>query len=348
MQSRSCPETIWRENPDKCKSRHCHSANDKPRFVAGDCIQISQRIHNYLINVLGSVVKGGVFLAITLFELIKPVMQNNTEELLKTITQCDGSIARKRRGTLETKREKAKRARCGPQNKNTTMVGMLNYWLQYEAPLNVELVEMVFPVVGHFYILPDRVFGQIRRYKKVPEVVHPEEYIDIIKEFAKVYQIGNDVVVGDWRSEAQKYEAPLNVELVEMVFPVVGHFYILPDRVFGQIRRYKKVPEVVHPEEYIDIIKEFAKVYQIGNDVVVGDWRSEAQKMSPQLLQHGAPMKNDMKGGITKLLEKHYGKEWQKKDSLGFFKEAFQTVVQRQQDREEKSNCKEKVFDCGT
>ncbi|KAK9709528.1 hypothetical protein QE152_g26555 [Popillia japonica] len=85
------------------------------------------------------------------------------------------------------------------------MGGILNYWLQYEAPLNIELVEIVFPVVEHSYIPPDRVFGQIeKRYKKVPEVVHPEEYIDIIKEFAKVYKIGNDVVVKDWRSEAQK------------------------------------------------------------------------------------------------------------------------------------------------
>ncbi|KAK9680184.1 hypothetical protein QE152_g39291 [Popillia japonica] len=58
---------VWRANPDKCKSRHCHSTNDKPQFVVGDCLQISQLINNYFINVLGSVVKGGVFLAITLF-----------------------------------------------------------------------------------------------------------------------------------------------------------------------------------------------------------------------------------------------------------------------------------------
>ncbi|KAI4465815.1 hypothetical protein MML48_3g00010366 [Holotrichia oblita] len=82
---------------------------------------------------------------------------------------------------------------CGLQNKTRTMVGVLNYWLLYEAPPNIELVEMVFPVVGHSYIPPDHVFGQIeKRYKKVPEVVHPEEYIDIIKEFDKLYKIGND------------------------------------------------------------------------------------------------------------------------------------------------------------
>ncbi|KAK9711307.1 hypothetical protein QE152_g25536 [Popillia japonica] len=79
---------------------------------------------------------------------------------------------------------------CGSQNKNTTLVGLLNYWLQYEAPLNAELVDMVFPVVGHSYIPPGRVLGESeKRYKKVSEVVHPEEYIDIIKEFAEVYKL---------------------------------------------------------------------------------------------------------------------------------------------------------------
>ncbi|KAK9737194.1 hypothetical protein QE152_g10926 [Popillia japonica] len=142
---------------------------------------------------------------------------------------------------------------CGSQHKNTTMVGMLNYWLQYEAPLNIELVGM------------DRVFGQIeKRYKKVPEVVHPEEYIDIIKEFAKVYKIGNDVVVKD-----------------------------------GEVK-----------------LKSLCK-------------RGKNISQSPQPLQHGVPT-NDKKRSITKLLEKHYGKEWQKEDSLVFFKEAFQTVVEGQ------------------
>ncbi|KAK9744522.1 hypothetical protein QE152_g7745 [Popillia japonica] len=79
---------------------------------------------------------------------------------------------------------------CGSQNKNTTIVGMLNYWMHYEAPLNIELVEMVFPLVEHSYILPDRVFGQIeKRYKKVAEVVHPEKYIDIIKESLKFIKL---------------------------------------------------------------------------------------------------------------------------------------------------------------
>ncbi|KAK9739087.1 hypothetical protein QE152_g9355 [Popillia japonica] len=66
---------------------------------------------------------------------------------------------------------------------------------------------------------------------------------------------------------------------------------------------------------------------------------------SPQPLQHGVPINNDKKRSITKLLQKH-GKEWQKEDSLVFFKEAFQTVVESQQDTEEESNCEEEVFDC--
>lgn len=43
---------------------------------------------------------------------------------------------------------------CGVQNKNTTMIGM--YWLLNEAPQNIKALEIIFPVSGHSYILPDR------------------------------------------------------------------------------------------------------------------------------------------------------------------------------------------------
>lgn len=55
----------------------------------------------------------------------------------------------------------------GAQNKNSTIIAMLNYWLQCEAPHHIARIELIFPVVGHSYIPPDRVFGQIENiYKK--------------------------------------------------------------------------------------------------------------------------------------------------------------------------------------
>ncbi|CAB3222557.1 unnamed protein product [Arctia plantaginis] len=51
---------------------------------------------------------------------------------------------------------------CAGQNKNTIMLAMLSKWLT-EAPQNIKEIEFIFPVVGHSYIPPDRVFAQIKK-----------------------------------------------------------------------------------------------------------------------------------------------------------------------------------------
>lgn len=58
---------------------------------------------------------------------------------------------------------------CGGQNKNTTMMTMLAYWLLKESPENIKKIELTFPIVGHSFIPPDRVFGLIEKeVKKKP------------------------------------------------------------------------------------------------------------------------------------------------------------------------------------
>ncbi|XP_046674708.1 uncharacterized protein LOC124363504 [Homalodisca vitripennis] len=52
---------------------------------------------------------------------------------------------------------------CGGQNKNTTVVGMIAHWLLKDAPKHVTKVVLLFPVVGHSFIPPDRVFGVLER-----------------------------------------------------------------------------------------------------------------------------------------------------------------------------------------
>lgn len=50
---------------------------------------------------------------------------------------------------------------CGGQNKNVTMIGMCCKWLITHAPQHVKNVEIIFPVVGHSFLPPDRVFAKI-------------------------------------------------------------------------------------------------------------------------------------------------------------------------------------------
>lgn len=39
--------------------------------------------------------------------------------------------------------------RCGGQNKNRTMMGMVQFWLSKKAPDQISTVEIIFPIVGH-------------------------------------------------------------------------------------------------------------------------------------------------------------------------------------------------------
>ncbi|CAF4889712.1 unnamed protein product [Pieris macdunnoughi] len=104
---------------------------------------------------------------------------------------------------------------CAGQNKNTIMLGMLSKWLT-EAPQNVKKVELVFPVVGHSYIPPDRVFAQIEKQVRKQEVIRgPEKYIEIISKFSTVTALGTDFEVFDWKTASQKVFKPVAPEMWE-------------------------------------------------------------------------------------------------------------------------------------
>ncbi|KAK4871722.1 hypothetical protein RN001_015846 [Aquatica leii] len=52
---------------------------------------------------------------------------------------------------------------CGGQNKNSTFMGMISNWIKCSAPSQIKQCVVIFPVVGHSYIPPDRVFGNIEK-----------------------------------------------------------------------------------------------------------------------------------------------------------------------------------------
>lgn len=93
---------------------------------------------------------------------------------------------------------------CGGQNKNYIIVGMCSKWLARDSPKNVNKIELVFPVVGHSFMPPDRVFGLIeKKVKARNRIVKPEEYRDIFSEHGTVILLGIDCNVYDWKAAAQ-------------------------------------------------------------------------------------------------------------------------------------------------
>lgn len=91
---------------------------------------------------------------------------------------------------------------CAGQNKNTTVLGMCAKWLT-EAPSHIKTMELIFPIVGHSFIPPDRVFARIEKQIRKREIIaNPEEYHEIIKDCATVITLGNDCKVFDWKKAA--------------------------------------------------------------------------------------------------------------------------------------------------
>nr|CAI5831169.1 unnamed protein product [Callosobruchus analis] len=126
---------------------------------------------------------------------------------------------------------------CGAQNKNSVVVSTLNYWLQFEAPSQIKKIELVFLVVGHSYIPPDRLPGTR----------------------------GNPLVRGE--------------------------------------TLYKT---------------DFCTPKSLSRNV---------SQIQPRPLDLGVPLNNDKKQSIKKLLEYHYGEDVEKQDSLANFKDVFKNGV---------------------
>lgn len=99
---------------------------------------------------------------------------------------------------------------CGGQNKNSTMMTMCMYWFKKKAPRNITTLELVFPVAGHSYIPPDRVFAMIEKDVKAKEtIILPEEYFDIFETYGTVIKLGStECPVFDWKSLCSQYVKP--------------------------------------------------------------------------------------------------------------------------------------------
>jgi hypothetical protein len=81
---------------------------------------------------------------------------------------------------------------CGGQNKNSIMIGMVSTWFTCSAPSNVKSVQLIFPVTGHSYLPPDRVFGNIEKaIKRKETVVEPQEYRQVFESFGSVRALGD-------------------------------------------------------------------------------------------------------------------------------------------------------------
>lgn len=198
---------------------------------------------------------------------------------------------------------------CSGQNKNMTMIGMLCFWFLKNAPASIETIQLTFPVVGHSYMPPDRVFGLIeRKIKKVPCITNPQEYCNIIQEHATIRKLSRYWVAQDWKTDTS------NVVKI----PGSWHFQFNPSKRFILSKSANTI--LVRGEVNYKTDLGMAKsVLKRGKNLA---------HLTLTNLQPGRVSDKKKAGSVAKLLQNHFGDKWKEDKSLEFYKKAIESSEQ--------------------
>lgn len=191
---------------------------------------------------------------------------------------------------------------CGGQNKNTTMMGMLSYWIYNNAPANIQQIEYIFPVVGHSFLPSDRVFARIEKAVKDKNIiVNPNEYSDIFKQFGTVRPLAGKVF--NWKDRCSE------------IFKAPGRWHFkfnLCKRFFFKVDS-KKTNVLLKGEVHYR-----TEVGKFGNVCVKGE--TVGKMNPPEFVPPGIKVAPLKLRDVILLLRKHFGEEWEELESLSYYK----------------------------
>lgn len=192
---------------------------------------------------------------------------------------------------------------CPAQTKNTIVVGMILKWLSELAPNQVEEFYLIFPIVGHSFLPPDRVFGRIEKVlKKIETVITPEEYNTIFASYGKVVKCGVDFQVYNWKDACQgAIRKPAN-----------WHFKFAPSKRI-LLKKNANTGKVLIKGEvnYRCDLGRYKSILKAGKNV---------SDIDPRLLPNIFPVKKEKMNDVDKLLKKHFGNEWRQLPDLEYYK----------------------------
>lgn len=172
------------------------------------------------------------------------------------------------------------------------------------APVHVETIEMIFPIVGHYFLPADRVFANIeKKIKKRDVITSPDEYTNLFSEFGTTVSLAG--IVYDWKTSVQS------------VFKLPGnwHFSFNPTKRFLFKKNLQKTNILIKGEVSYQIdtgvYKNVCKKGKaIQNIIQLSEIPTRSVQINPLKLRD-----------VDNLLKKHYGDEWQKLDFLTFYKD---------------------------
>lgn len=203
---------------------------------------------------------------------------------------------------------------CGGQNKNTTLIAMLSYWLSKQTLITK--IEIIFPVRGHSFIPPDRVFGHIERdIRRMEIILEPEEYLNIFSRYETVLKVGTDVEIQDWRNETSNFIKP----------PGQWHF------AFSKMKRMNLTKNT---KGIVLVRGEMAYRSDIGMGKPITKRGKTFLNMNPTTIVKKNCVNENKKVDVNNLLISHYGEEWKNDPRLKFYK----LVLDGENQEEDKGN----------
>ncbi|VEN40468.1 unnamed protein product [Callosobruchus maculatus] len=198
---------------------------------------------------------------------------------------------------------------CPAQNKNITMIGMLCYWLKEKAPVNIKKIQVIFPVVGHSYMPPDRVFGLIEsKIKKTPSITDPSEYCSIIEEFATVRKLTEDWVAQDWKTSISKV----------VKNPGSWHFKFNPAKRFIITKLPTNNVLVRGEVNYKSDLRMDKSVLKRGQKISF---------LGLNTMNPGRVSDKKKADSVANLLQLHFGADWRDDRRLDFYKRAIESAT---------------------
>lgn len=214
---------------------------------------------------------------------------------------------------------------CGGQNKNSILISMLSNWFR-NASNDITEVQLVFPMTGHSFIPPDRIFGNIEKQIKLCEIIiDPNQYIEMISNFATVKRLGTDVNNRNWKTAVEA-----NVKQ-----SCSWHFGIQScKRVYLTKKITNSVTVLVQGETTYRLQSEPS---QSARSITK---RGKSLELRAEVIPKGNYVKKEAKKrDVDSLLRKHYGEDWKTLDSLHFFKHVIDGP-------EIDVNAAEEVYEC--
>ncbi|CAG4942677.1 unnamed protein product [Parnassius apollo] len=171
---------------------------------------------------------------------------------------------------------------------------------------NITEIQIIFPVTGHSFIPPDRIFAwtekQIRRRENI---IESQEYIDLIAKHATIHKVGINALILDWKTERQNN--------LKSNF----HFQVSKCKRIIITRSGDKI-QVTGEVVYRNNIAASTSLLKKGKKIV---------NINPSVIEILPSIKPDKLLDVKKLLQIHFGLQWDQLPELLFYKNILQNNV---------------------